>query len=189
MEQNGTGKTKKKIMKHPCLEDNDDSGTFFIVVLQWQGQYHWYCSFKEDWILDQFAYSKAFGIANPQCADRYGICILSEETIEAFMGHHMAYALDLPTLADWLSRNFPLRSRDGYDSSLFPTLFIDFDARSLYSLFMEYAVFETFIPHGWKGETVDFSGLIPVEQRYWVQGDRDWWETMILLANQAGQDE
>jgi hypothetical protein len=174
-------------MDHPCLEDHDDTQTF-IVLLQWQGQFHWYCSLKEDWILDRAAYAKAFGIIEPRCPERYGICVLSESTISAFMAHHQAYALELPTLVEWMRRKFPLRPHE-YDSNHFPMLFIDFDARSLYSLFMEYSVFERYVPEGWKGDTCDFSGLVPAEQRYWVQEGIDYWKVMVEIGNRNTLEE
>ena len=174
-------------MNHPFLENHDDTVTF-IVVVKWQGQFDWYCSMKEDWILNQKSYSQALGIENYLCSDRYGICILSEATIQEFKKQHQMLLLDLPTLADWFSQNLPLRSYD-QDSRLFPTLFIDFDERSLYSVYGESFVFETYVPKGWNAQTVFFADLLPPEQRYWIHGGKDWWETMRTLAAQTGPDD
>jgi hypothetical protein len=54
-----------------------------------------------------------------------------------------------------------------------PSLFIDFDSKTLLSYFPEPTAFEKFAPDGWVAAYRPFFDLIPLNERYWIIEGRD----------------
>lgn len=54
-----------------------------------------------------------------------------------------------------------------------PSIYIDFDKRTLISNYPEPASYELFIPDNWCGKYNSFNELIPDSHRYWMIGDKN----------------
>ena len=55
------------------------------------------------------------------------------------------------------------QEEDGYK----PSLYVDFDKRLLYSMYIEPSSYEDYVPVGWDAKYQNFIDLIPVEKCYW----------------------
>ena len=48
-----------------------------------------------------------------------------------------------------------------------PSLYVDFDKKLLYSMYIEPASYEDYVPVGWNAKYKSFLDIIPAEKRYW----------------------
>ena len=55
------------------------------------------------------------------------------------------------------------------DNDYKPSLYVDFDKKTFYSMYVEPASYEDYAPVGWKTKYASFLDLIPAEKRYWEQ--------------------
>lgn len=49
-----------------------------------------------------------------------------------------------------------------------PSIYINWDKKSVYSQFPEPASFEDLVPEPWEGHYYDFTGFIPQKEKYWL---------------------
>ena len=49
-----------------------------------------------------------------------------------------------------------------------PSLYVDFDKKLLYSMYIEPASYEDYAPVGWNAKYKNFLNIIPIEKRYWI---------------------
>ncbi len=144
-------------------------GTFY------HQKFKWYASEKELWILDYVKWSKLFsnaGIHAPESGDdRFGIAIITETETDSFLGHVAPDRVDTPHLQTLL-RECDLTDLDNF-CHLIPSLFVDFDRKTLISYFPEPTAFENFVPDGWTSAYRPFYDLIPANERYWIIEGRD----------------
>lgn len=141
-----------------------------IVFTIFKGVGRWYVSDKDLWYLDLRKLIKAFedmgyAIPNPEdFSDRFGIDILSEkDTIEKFFVEMSEYEVLQNELTSLLVENAVFNI-----SGLVPSLFINFDLKTLYSYYPEPASFEKHIPDDWEGYYKNIVPLIPDEYKYWI---------------------
>ncbi len=149
-----------------------------IVVVQHRGEWLWFRSDPEYWILDQRKWVAAFRSAGFQLADydfseRFDIPVVDQGTVDAFVAKMASFSVSKAQLAaDFLEAE--AAAGDWLDvADALPVLFVDFDNERLWSLDSESSTFEECVPDGWRGEYEDFLGEIPMEQRYWFKGGRD----------------
>lgn len=50
---------------------------------------------------------------------------------------------------------------------IMPSLYVDFDNKFFYSMYIETISFEDYVPKGWKAKYGNFHNLIPNERCYW----------------------
>ena len=50
-----------------------------------------------------------------------------------------------------------------------PSLYVDFDKKLFYSMYIEPASYEDYTPVGWNAKYKSFLDIIPVEKCYWVK--------------------
>lgn len=144
-----------------------------IVLTKYKGVYHWFISEKELWFLDYKKYTHEFDPTDNNFEERFNIELLDEYTFEEFLPN----VVELEFKTDQLKKKFEqLLPLTDWDSSfhLFPTLFIDFDDKKLFSVYQESISFEDYIPNSsWVGVYDDFYNLIPSEEKYWIINDID----------------
>ncbi len=46
-------------------------------------------------------------------------------------------------------------------------MYVDFDKKLLYSMYIEPASYEDYVPVGWNAKYKSFLDIIPAEKRYW----------------------
>lgn len=155
-----------------------------IVGLKWRDRFAWYVSVKEMWFLvetigqeraEQWCQEKCFPLEDAvfQEDERYGIPVLNENTIDAFLPRISAYAAPVDELRDFMKLTLELSGREDAFYTYMPSLYVDFDKKVLYSMYTEPASFEDYVPSHWEGYYQDFLDLIEPEERYWWENGRD----------------
>jgi hypothetical protein len=151
-----------------------------VVGVVYDGAFEWYVSEKTYWILDlnilEAAYAKkgfhTAGVHDPLATWRFGIKVVDEYSAAAFLDNMQDYAADCAELQDCMLTAVQFGDKEDIIDCR-PSLLIDFDARSLESLYPEYESFETYVPDGWSGSYTDFLDKIPEACRYWVVDGHD----------------
>ena len=152
-----------------------------IVGVVFRSRWGWYVSEKEDWFLDLRKFARAFGEDgdDPEVgAERFGIAVLDGESAARFLPFIEDRRGEKAELSDALLGRMPAASWDDV-IEVSPSLLVDFDRRTLKSMFGEPASFEDFVPDGWAGERAPFLEEVPEEQRYWVIDGRDYFEPLL----------
>ena len=130
-----------------------------IILVKTKGQFYWYVSEKELWILDWRKLCSAFGnigeSRDVQCeGERKGFEVLSEENIDAFLPIIRDYQVTYRELEAYCNLHNEVYPND-QEERVEPAFYIDFDARHFYSCFTEPGSYEYFVPDGWQGLLVD----------------------------------
>src|SRR6185436_11070294 len=123
-----------------------------IVAVIYQGEWRWYISDKDVWLLDLKKYKQAFldaGIQVPENDSyRFNIPIVNQETAAVFLEKMGQYRVDKATLSKMVFERLPQASTWEDTVDLCPVLLVDFDQSKLKSLFPEPIQFEIYIPEG-----------------------------------------
>ena len=152
-----------------------------IVGLKWRGQFTWYISLKEMWFLDeteleieyeQWCREKGLPLdfAVSKNDERYGILVLSEENIELFLPRISKYAAPTDELREYLKLAMETETQNVFFEYM-PSLYINFDEKTLYSMYTEPASFENYVPANWQAHYQDFLDLIEPRERFWYEND------------------
>jgi len=149
-----------------------------IVLVKYQGTYTWCVTPHEYWFMDLAKYKSEFGEDDPDYSDRFDIPVLSETTAGCFLDQISGYVLTKEEMQDTILALQPLKYW-GKAAHLFPTLFVDFDDRQLYSVYGEIAAFENYVPFGWEGSYQDFYALIPDQEKYWIIDGLDCFDQLM----------
>ncbi len=153
-------------------------GVDVIVGTLFQGEWKWYLTEKEIWMLDDIKYAEAFDqdISDDEYADpeRINIPILDEKTASIFLQRIEKYRVSSDTLQYLVRKKCPFSKWDDI-SEMFPSIFVNFDKRELWSVFPEPNFCpEDYVPEGWIGKYEDFYELIPIKERYWIIDGHDY---------------
>ncbi len=153
-------------------------GVDVIVGTLFQGEWKWYLTEKEIWILDQIKLKKQFRqlgyeVSNEMEPERKGIPILNEKTASTFLHRIDECKVGYNILQNMMIEKLPVSKWDDI-SEMFPSIFINFDKKELWSLFPELTSFENYVPDGWIGKYEDFYELIPIKERYWIIDGHDY---------------
>lgn len=144
-----------------------------IVVIQNQGNIRWYESDPDYWILDQRKWAEAFVAAGHEVneqdfSDRFDIPVVNERTAAEFLERMEGFGVSQERLCERF-RKAASAATDWFDvAEHLPVLFVDFDARKIWSLHSESTSFVDHIPDGWTGEHDTFFDQLPEQSRYWV---------------------
>lgn len=144
-----------------------------IVLIRHESKFSWYLCEKEYWIMDyenwEYKFSSKFKFKKVETRDpiRAGIEILNTQNWPAFKERITHWEVSNHELSELINEKLPINSWDE-KGELFPSLFIDFDNKTLFSVFPEPTRFERYVPVNWIGKFEDFYLLIPAEEKYWV---------------------
>lgn len=152
-------------------------GENIVVFVKYENHFAWYVSDKTYWVLDypkwQAIFDSELDFEEPI---RYGIPVLNSTSWIVFAERMKEFLASKSELNQLIISNLPIETWDS-SSHLFPSLFIDFDAKRLKSLYPEYLTFEAYLPEDWDGEYVDFINNIPVDEKYWIINGIDYFPT------------
>ena len=154
-----------------------------IVGLRWRGQFAWYISLKEMWFLDETELEREYeqwcrekglplDFAVSKDDERYGILVLSEENIELFLPRISKYVAPTDELREYLKLAMETETQNDVFFEYMPSLYIDFDEKTLYSMYTEPASFEDYVPANWQAHCQDFLDLIEPRERFWCENDK-----------------
>ena len=148
---------------------NPEYSVDIIVLVKCQNKYSWYLSDKEFWVLDYNKWASKFGSDEKMSENnpRNGFSVLDSDNWALFENVIVDNLVTRNQLKEMILMNLPLLSWDE-KGHLFPSLFINFDTKELFSVFPEYLAFENFIPENWVGKFDDFYSLIPDLEKYWI---------------------
>lgn len=133
-----------------------------------------YVSDKELWYLDLRKLIRAYerkGFCIPDSedfSDRFNIDIVDDDNTEQFLSEMSAYVVKTQELSALIKNKEYEEIGD-----VVPSIFIDFDSRTLISNYPEPASYEVFIPDNWCGEYTSFNESIPDRHRYWIIDDKN----------------
>ena len=133
----------------------------------------WYILEKELCFLDLNKLREAWrkrGYDAPDCdsnSERFGIRVVDEHTKYAFLEKIEDFKVTTTELRKMLMAETDSLERAAFSASLL----IDFDQKRLLSIYYEPESFEAYVPAGWTGEYEDFYSDIPVQERYWIDGN------------------
>ncbi|MDC0673486.1 hypothetical protein [Nannocystis radixulma] len=135
-----------------------------IVLARLDGSYTWFVSERDYWVLDWDSWEKAFveaghAAVDPGHAMRWGVAVVDRENAAEFLQRMAPFAVSLEEL-----REYRLEE-DG--CVVHPSLFVDFDDRTLHIGEVDSPAFDEYMPPGWKADFAPFVELLPEELRYW----------------------
>ena len=160
-----------------------------VIVVGYQGQFDWYRSDRELWVLDRNKWHDEFisyGHIVPEDldSDRFGIHIVNEKTARNFLDCMSDFEVDKDLLSIELAKGYT-SARSWWDvKDLFPIMFVDFDNYKVAAFYYEGIPMERYIPDGWTGEFIDFlteypEEFFPKKEKFWVKEDSDLLELFI----------
>jgi hypothetical protein len=143
-----------------------------IVLVKFKDKYTWYLSNKEYWVLDYNKWESIFeslgdadSIYGQDLRDDFPV--LDSDNWPSYEKVIKDHLVTKGQLSEMITENLPIESWDK-KGELFPSLFVNFDKKELFSLFPEPLAFEDFVPDNWVGEYDNFYELIPATEKYWV---------------------
>lgn len=126
----------EKILGRPTAELLDPQNA--VAVVRYNGAIHWRWSDHDNWILDWRKWRDEFVATghqvpelNAAVAQRSGIAVVDENTVEAFLHAPEVHSLDLQFLRQALLERFPSAQSWWDVGFLFPIAFVDFDNSAL----------------------------------------------------------
>lgn len=151
---------------------NPEYSVDIIVLVKFKDKYTWYLQEKEYWVLDYNKWSIAFdslGDDDTVYGDdlRDDFPILDKDNWSSYEKVIKDHLVTKDQLSQMIMENLPIVSWDE-KGELFPSLFVNFDKKELFSLFPEPLAFEDFVPDNWVGKFDNFYELIPVTEKYWI---------------------
>ena len=156
-----------------------------VAVVRYNGAIQWRLSDHENWILDWKKWRDEFVEAGHQVPDlsaavaqRSGIAVVDQDTVEAFLRAPEVHSLDLQFLRQALLERFPSAQSWWDVGFLFPIAFVDFDNRRFAGFYQNGPCLERYVPDGWVGEFADFANTYPEEvfpaaDKFWIVDGRD----------------
>jgi len=155
-----------------------DEDEMIIVSVRRHGEWSWFKSIREYWVLDWIAWEDMFEKAGVDAARgdysaRFGIPVVDAGTGEQFLDFMTPFRKS----REELHREFwdsEVEAQTWFDvSDHMPILLVDFDARELRSVYSEMMRFERFVPDAWVGVHGEFYDRIPETERYWFKNGQD----------------
>ncbi|WP_207515892.1 hypothetical protein [Longitalea luteola] len=143
-----------------------------IVLVRYKNKYTWYLQEKEYWVLDYNKWASVFdslGHDDTAYGDdlRDDFPILDSDNWSSYEKVIKDHVVTKEQLSEMIRESLPIESWDE-KGELFPSLFVDFDKKELFSLFPEPLSFEDFVPDNWVGKYDNFYELIPATEKYWI---------------------
>lgn len=160
-----------------------------VVLALYHGEYKWFESERELWILDwerwgQFGLDLGYDVPEASPDDRLGMLVVNEKNAGEFLEKMAVFEISKNALGRELAERFPTAGSWWDVPELFPVAFVDFDRRRVAGFYFEGTRIERYVPCGWTSEFIDFCDELPIEERYWVQNGRD----LLKELNERGKD-
>jgi hypothetical protein len=151
---------------------NPEYSVDIIALVKYKDKYTWYLQEKEYWVLDYNKWKRAFDslgdddtIYGEDLRDDFPV--LDSDNWPSYEKVIKDYVVTKEQLSEMIGESLPIGSWDE-KGELFPSLFVDFDKKELFSLFPEPLSFEDFVPDNWVGKYDNFYELIPATEKYWI---------------------
>lgn len=168
-------------------------GTILVVVRN-QGEFRWYRSPPDFWVLSYPKWEKMFTDTGYDVLDgtsdsRFGILVVDETNADVFLSKMAGYEVNLGELKRELESLFPIAESWWDVEDLFPGLYIDFDNTNLAGFYDQSSPpFEKFVPDHWSSKYIDFcieypEADFPRAQKFWINQDGD----MLEELNRRGR--
>lgn len=145
-----------------------------IVGIVYNNEFRWYVTEKDLWFLDYNKLEKAYLDKGFEIEDyiddneRNGVKVLDEHTADRFLEQIKDYIATKDELKDLLMNKVETMGDADDLLDFSPSILIDFDNKSFYSMFPEPASFEEYVPVGWIGKYLDFTNLVHDKEKYWL---------------------
>jgi hypothetical protein len=141
-------------------------------------QISWYRSDPEHWVLDRQRWRDAFvrkgvSVGTGDHDERCNFDVLGDTAAMKFLARMEPFRVSREKLAEELAEVLPAVETWLDIADFLPKLFVDFDAKTLYSIEVESWGFENYVPSGWQGLSEGFFDRIDLSERYWIVGGRD----------------
>ena len=140
----------------------------FIVFVIYNGYRKWYISDKEIWYLDYQKRIEEYRKIGCEIKEEYiderrkDLLCIEEDNVLLFLKRIEEDECSTGNLKKLFLRN---QEEDDYK----PSLYVDFDKKLFYSMYIEPASYEDYAPVGWNAKYKSFLDIIPVEKCYWVK--------------------
>lgn len=155
-----------------------------IVYVIYKKKPQWYCTDKLIWQLDYRKLYEAYceksrqmrkseaetvkwlGTFSEFISSRFRIPVVDKQNAQEFLEK---IVLD-QTSAGELGYLWTRAETEDDRLALFPSLYVDFDSRTLYSQYPEQDMsYEALVPDGWNARYSNFLSLIPQSEQYWKE--------------------
>jgi hypothetical protein len=149
-----------------------------LVVVKHEGQYRWYSSERDLWVLDWVKWARSFedsGYSVPESdpSDRFGLPVVNENNANTFLAAIKQFEVTKQSLATLLAKEYT-QAKSWWDvPHLFPVLFVNFDEQHLQAFYPDGTPLEQYAPDHWKSEFMDFADRLPADEKYWIQNGED----------------
>ncbi len=147
-----------------------------IVGIKTKEKFNWYITDKDDWILDLYKYQRAYeekGFLidiDFMLQFRYGVGVLDTDTIDSVLhDYYLNQKVESSQLKDLILK----KTYNKTILDLSPSLYIDFVAKQLFSMYPEPIPFERYVPDGWVGKREDFTEYLTEKDRYWIENGKN----------------
>ncbi|MGL4382910.1 MAG: hypothetical protein ACRCTA_04250 [Bacilli bacterium] len=150
-----------------------DCTSNIIVGVIYNNEFNWYLSDKSLWYLDGIKLfdsirRKGFDSSNHfEDEFRKGLDILDQNNAMVFLERINRFKISTSKLNELLLIETQSSNND-WIFNFRPSLFVNFDLRQFYSLYSEPASYEYYAPINWYSTYDDFTNLIPLDERYWL---------------------
>ena len=138
----------------------------FIIYVVYKGCGKWYISDKEIWYLDYQKRIEAYRKRGYEIKEEYideerrDLLYVDEKNALLFLKRIEEDECSTGDLKELFLQN---QEEDDY----MPSLYVNFDKKLLYSMYMEPASYEHYVLVGWIGKFKKFFDIIPEEKCYW----------------------
>lgn len=148
-----------------CVIDLNEQIIIYVIC---NGESKWYISDKELWYLDYKKRIETYRKIGWEIKEEYiderrrNMLCLDENNALLFLKKIAEDECSTPNLRKLFFNN---QDEDDYQ----PSLYVDFDKKILYSMYVEPASYEDYVPKDWYAKYENFLNLIPVEKCYWLK--------------------
>ena len=138
----------------------------FITYVIYKGCGKWYISDKEIWYLDYQKRIEEYRKIGREIKEEYidekrkDLLCIEENNVLLFLKR-----IEEDECSTGDLKNLFLQNQEEEDYR--PSLYVDFDKKLLYSMYIEPASYEDYVPVGWNAKYKSFLDIIPAEKRYW----------------------
>lgn len=156
-----------------------------VAVVRHNGVIRWLLLDHDNLVLDLKKWRDEFVAAgylvpdlSVAAAQRSGIAVVDQNTVEEFLSAPEAHKLSLQFLRQALLERFPSAQSWWDVGFLFPIAFIDFDNKRFAGFYQNGPRLERYVPDGWVGEFVDFANtyseeVFPAADKFWIVDGRN----------------
>lgn len=153
--------------------DMDVTDETIIALVRFRGDFIWFRSEPDYWILDDRKWGQdylaaGYGGDPSDSSHRFGIAVVNQETAHEFVSKMTPFLVPGSVLKEEFLLVHEIAD-DWFDiAEYLPVVFVDFDSRRVWSIYTGSPSLEEYVPKGWEGFSEGFFDRIPSEVAYWV---------------------